>query len=47
LRLGFESIFGREPNLQESTTASRYVEEHGLAAYCRVLFNANEFLFMP
>jgi hypothetical protein len=47
LLLGFESIFGREPNLKESTTASRYVEEHGLAAYCRVLFNANEFLFIP
>jgi hypothetical protein len=47
LLLGFESIFGREPSLKESTTASRYVEEHGLAAYCRVLFNANEFLFMP
>jgi hypothetical protein len=44
---GFESIFGRTPTPEESIVAAQYVKDHGLVAYCRVLFNANEFLFMP
>jgi len=45
--VAFESIFGRTPKNRERDAAEKYVDEHGLVAYCRVLFNANEFLFMP
>ena len=47
LTVAFESIFGRIPENRERDAAEKYVDEHGLVAYCRVLFNANEFLFMP
>ena len=47
LAVAFESIFGRTPKNRERDAAEKYVDEHGLVAYCRVLFNANEFLFMP
>ena len=47
LAVAFESILGRIPENRERDAAEKYVDEHGLVAYCRVLFNANEFLFMP
>ena len=45
LRLGFRLAFGREPTKQERDDSIRLLQEHGLAAVCRALFNANEFLF--
>ena len=38
---------GREPTREELADASGLVAEHTLEAFCRALFNANEFLFLP
>ena len=38
---------GREPTREELSDASGLVAEHTLEAFCRALFNANEFLFLP
>ncbi|HEV8003696.1 MAG TPA: DUF1553 domain-containing protein, partial [Planctomycetaceae bacterium] len=43
----FELVFGRPPDKVEKDVAGRLVTQYGLAALCRVLFNANEFLFIP
>jgi hypothetical protein len=37
---------GRHPTADEYARWSRYVEKHGLANACRLLFNANEFVFI-
>ena len=42
----FAVAFGREPSGQEREAAEKLVREHGLAALCRALFNANEFLYV-
>jgi hypothetical protein len=42
----YVSTFGRNPNSDEANDAQTYLEEHGLPALCRILFNANEFLFL-
>ena len=38
---------GREPTREELADASGLVAEHTLEAFCRALFNASEFLFLP
>jgi len=38
---------GRKPTREELADASGLVAEHTLEAFCRALFNANEFLFLP
>ena len=38
---------GREPTREELADASGLVAEHTLEAFCRALFNTNEFLFLP
>lgn len=43
----FLLAFGREPDADEASAAKELVDEHGLAALCRAIFNANEFLFIP
>ena len=43
----FQLAFGRQPNPIEAKAAIASTEAHGLATLCRVLFNSNEFLFMP
>ena len=43
----FELALGRAPSSDESADAVALVNEHGLAALCRAIFNTNEFLFMP
>lgn len=40
-------ILGRAPTSAELALASRHVREHSLAHLCRVLFNTNEFLYIP
>lgn len=42
----FMLAFGREPSDEESDAAVRLVSEHGLALFCRALFNANELLMV-
>lgn len=43
----FELSLGRTPLPEEAQAAEQVVQEHGLAPLCRVLFNSNEFLFVP
>lgn len=39
-------MFGRPARADELTELTAYADQHGLANLCRVLFNANEFLFV-
>lgn len=43
----FQLAFGRNPTESEMSASSSVVQEHGLTTLCRVLFNSNEFLFIP
>ena len=43
----FMIALGRKPTIAEQDDSSRVAREHGLAVVCRVLFNSNEFLFVP
>jgi len=42
----FELAFGRSPSVEELRESVGFVSEHGLAAFCRVLFNSNGFLYV-
>ncbi len=42
----YRLAFGRAPSDRERAALAAYVERHGLANGCRLLFNANEFLFV-
>ena len=42
----FLLTFGRKPRLEERDALARYAQAYGLAAACRLLFNANEFVFI-
>lgn len=44
--LAFQLCFGRPMRDQEQTAAEKLIIEHGLAAFCRALFNANEFVMV-
>jgi hypothetical protein len=43
----FQLAFTRSPDATEARAAEAVVREHGLPTLCRVIFNANEFLFIP
>ncbi len=42
----FALAFGRPPSAQEVRIATGFVEEQGLFALCRSLFNSNEFVYV-
>ena len=42
----YRLAFARGPTLAERTAMTAYIERHGLANACRLLMNANEFLFV-
>ncbi len=42
----YERALARPPAPLELTMASRFVDQHNLAAFCRVLLNSNEFLYV-
>jgi hypothetical protein len=42
----FKLAFGRTPGADEKEALTTYAKKHGLANACRVLFNANEFIFI-
>ena len=44
--LVFQLAYGRTAGDDEIGRASRFAEEHGLPALCRVVFNSNEFVFV-
>ena len=43
----FRSVVGRLPGRQERAASVAAARDHGLITLCRVLFNSNEFLFIP
>jgi Protein of unknown function (DUF1553)/Protein of unknown function (DUF1549)/Planctomycete cytochrome C len=45
-RRGFWLALGRGPGDEELARASRLIGEHGLSAFCRALYNANEFVYL-
>ena len=47
VRRAWSLAYGRDPDGDEISDAEAMVREHGLATLCRVLFNSNEFLFLP
>ena len=46
VRRGFRLAFGREPDDEETRRCDELVRRARPAAFCRALFNANEFLFV-
>lgn len=42
----YRLAFARPSGADERATAVEFVSQHGLAALCRVIFNANEFLYV-
>jgi hypothetical protein len=46
VRRGYRLAFQREPAADEVADGVELVREHGLTAFCRALFNANEFLHL-
>ena len=46
LTLAHELALGRPANAEELALAKAFVVDHGLASYCRVLFNTNAFLYV-
>ncbi|MCA9121749.1 MAG: DUF1553 domain-containing protein [Planctomycetales bacterium] len=47
IETAFEFALGRVPSNVEHEASSEVAKQYGLAALCRVLFNSNEFLFLP
>lgn len=47
IRQAYELTYSRVPAADEWDEVSRFVDDQGLPALCRVLFNSNEFLFIP
>ena len=43
----FQLAYDRSPDAVEASGAAAVVREHGLPTLCRVIFNSNEFLFVP
>ncbi len=44
--LGYHEAIGRPPEPEMASALTAYAKQHGLANYCRVLFNLNEFSFV-
>ena len=47
IRRAYQLALGREPDAAELADALPVVRAHGLAPLGRVIFNSNEFLFLP
>jgi len=41
----YRLVLGRKPTPAESATFTPYIEKYGMANFCRLLLNSNEFLF--
>ena len=44
---GFEMALGRTPSPSERGAAEALISSHGTPAFCRALYNANEFVYVP
>jgi hypothetical protein len=47
IRQAYRLTLGRDPRTEELAEATPIVQSHGLSTLARVLFNSNEFLFLP
>jgi mono/diheme cytochrome c family protein len=47
IRRAFQLCYGRDPESDELKDSAEFISEHGLASFCRVILNSNEFLFLP
>jgi hypothetical protein len=47
VKLAFELAFSRDPTSSERSAAVCLIQSHNDAAFCRALFNANEFIYVP
>jgi hypothetical protein len=45
--LGFALAFSRPPSRWERAGAAALIAAHGTQSFCRALYNANEFVFVP
>ncbi len=46
VRRGFELCYSRAPSAEESSACATLIEQYGLRAFCRVLLNSNEFIYL-
>ena len=46
MKRSFALAFGRAPDDAERAAAVELIRQHGLAALCRALYNANEFVYV-
>jgi len=46
VRLAFWLAFSRPPEVDESKASKKLIANHSLAAFCRAIFNSNEFIFV-
>ena len=46
IEMGYRLALGRPPTTAERDALAAYARRHGLANACRLLFNANEFVFV-
>ena len=44
IQRAYELAFGRQPSAEEIELGKTFLREHGNAAYCRIIFNCNEFI---
>lgn len=44
IELAFQLSFGRTPDAKELSASEQLISQHGLAVFCRALYNSNEFL---
>ncbi|MGV3532433.1 MAG: PSD1 and planctomycete cytochrome C domain-containing protein [Chthoniobacteraceae bacterium] len=46
IQRAFQLAFSRDAAPEEATAAQALISEHGLPAFCRAIFNANEFVYV-
>ena len=46
VRRGFALAFGRSPTTAEQSESVTLIARHGLTAFCRVILNANELIYL-
>ncbi len=46
IRLGYAIVYYRSPDPAELKLGWSFIQQHGLVAWCRVLLNSNEFLYV-
>ena len=47
IEMAYLLALGRPPKPEETTRLAAYAKKHGMANVCRLIFNSNEFMFVP